>query len=60
MTPELVQTWLETGAKEIDEAKSSPAVQRPEHIRRDLQEKLGRLNEVATKLYDRWTEGLSR
>ena len=60
MTPELVQSWLETGSKEIDESKSSPAVQRPEDIRRDLQEKVGRLNEVATKLYDRWSEGLNR
>jgi hypothetical protein len=60
MTDELVKTWLETGGKEIEESKSSPAVQRPEEIRRELETKLGRLNEVATRLYDRWTEGLSR
>jgi GMP synthase-like glutamine amidotransferase len=60
MTPELVQSWLETGGREIEESKSSPAVQRPDDIRKDMKDKLGRLNEVATKLYDRWTEGLSR
>jgi GMP synthase-like glutamine amidotransferase len=60
MTDELVNTWLETGQREIQDSKASPAVQRPEDIRRDLQEKVGRLNVVATKLYDRWTEGLSR
>ena len=60
MTAELVQSWLETGGKEIDESRNSPAVQRPEDIRRDLESRLGRLNEVAGKLYDRWSEGLSR
>ena len=60
MTDELVKTWLETGGKEIQESKNSPAVQRPEDICRDLEMKLGRLNEVATKLYDRWSGGLSR
>jgi GMP synthase-like glutamine amidotransferase len=60
MTSELVQSWLETGSREIEESRNSPAVQRPEDIRRELETKLGRLNEVATKLYDRWAEGLSR
>jgi GMP synthase-like glutamine amidotransferase len=60
MTDELVNTWLETGGREIDESRKSPAVQSPGEIRKELGEKLGRLNEVATALYDRWTEGLSR
>ena len=60
MTDELVNTWLETGGKEIEESRKSPAVQSPEDIRTDLEAKLGRLNEVASTLYDRWTEGLSR
>jgi hypothetical protein len=35
-------------------------VQDVDEIQRDLRERLGRLNEVANKIYDRWTEGLSR
>jgi GMP synthase-like glutamine amidotransferase len=60
MTEELVKSWLETGGREIEESAKSPAVQSPEEIRLQLEEKLGRLNEVAKKLYDHWTEGLSR
>jgi len=60
MTVELVNTWLETGRREIDEARSSPAVQRPEEILGDLDGRLGRLHDVASTLYDRWTEGLGR
>jgi GMP synthase-like glutamine amidotransferase len=60
MTEELVNTWLETGRREIDESRSSPGVQRPEEIRNDLEGRLGRLHDVASTLYDRWTEGLGR
>jgi GMP synthase-like glutamine amidotransferase len=60
MTEELIRSWLKSGAVELRNAEKSPAVQRPEQIELDLQEKLERLHAVADRIYDRWTEGLSR
>src|SRR3954462_5375501 len=60
MTEELVNSWLTSGADEMHASCASPAVQDVDEIQRDLRERLGRLNEVANKIYDRWTEGLSR
>ena len=60
MTEELVRLWLDSGNKEIQESARSPAVQAPDEIERDLPGRLGRLSEVANRLYDRWSEGLSR
>ena len=60
MTEELVKSWLDTGASEMRESAASPGVQKREEIERDLRQRLGGLNEVATRIYDRWTEGLSR
>jgi hypothetical protein len=60
MTGELVDTWLRTGAEEIAASRASPAVQDPDEIRRELEPRLTRLNAVANRIYDRWTEGLSR
>jgi GMP synthase-like glutamine amidotransferase len=44
----------------LEGGRKSPAVQRPQDIERDLPGRLGELNEIATRLYDRWTEGLAR
>jgi GMP synthase-like glutamine amidotransferase len=60
MTEELVQTWLESGADEMRASAGSPGVQTREQIERDLRERLKALNEVANRIYDRWTEGLRR
>lgn len=60
MTPELVKSWLDTGAKEMKEHAKSPAVQRREQIEEELEPRLERLHQVADRIYDRWTEGLSR
>ena len=60
MTEELVQTWLESGADEMRESAASRGVQTREEIERALRERLNALNEVANRIYDRWTEGLSR
>jgi hypothetical protein len=35
-------------------------VQAPEEIRRGMPDRLAALNAVANRVYDRWTEGLSR
>jgi GMP synthase-like glutamine amidotransferase len=60
MTPELIESWLSSGAQEIAESRTSPGVQDPAEIRRDLADRVTRLNEIANRIYDRWTEGLSR
>jgi len=60
MTPELVDSWLSTGAAEIAASRNSPAVQEPDEITRELAPRLASLNAVANRIYDRWTEGLSR
>jgi GMP synthase-like glutamine amidotransferase len=60
MTEELVRSWLASGSEEIDAARSSPAVQAPEEMTRELGPRLGALHEVANRIYDRWVEGLSK
>ena len=60
MTGELVRAWCRGGAKEIERSRSSPAVQPPAEIERDLEARVASLNKVADRIYDRWTEGLSR
>ena len=59
MTQEMVRAWLRGGADEIAAARS-PAVQPPQEIERDLERRIEALNQVANRLYDRWTQALSR
>ena len=56
MTEDLIKSWCESGAGEIAQAKS-PAVQTPEQMRRDMDQRLAALRAVATRLYDRWISG---
>jgi GMP synthase-like glutamine amidotransferase len=60
MTPEFVRAWLQGGAGEIAASRSSPAVQPPQEIERDLERRTAALNAIATRLYDRWIESLSK
>ena len=60
MTRELIESWLASGADEIDASRSSPGVQDPAEIRRGLQDRVAKLNEIANRIYDRWIEGLAR
>jgi GMP synthase-like glutamine amidotransferase len=59
MTQELIESWCKSGADEIATADSS-AVQTPEQMRRGMDDKLVALRGIATRLYDRWVEGLRR
>jgi hypothetical protein len=59
MTQDLIESWCTSGAMEIATA-SSPAVQTPNEINSGMQSKLDALRAVATRLYDRWTEGLDK
>lgn len=60
MTEELVRAWCRDGAQEIEASAASPAVQNPGEMARDLEARVQRLHEVADRIYERWTEGLSR
>jgi GMP synthase-like glutamine amidotransferase len=58
MTPEMIGEWTTLGAEEIA-ASRSPAVQKAAQIAKGM-DRLDALHEVANRLYDRWTAGLSR
>jgi GMP synthase-like glutamine amidotransferase len=59
MTPALVASWLETGAKELP-AASIRAVQSAADIAADLDARIAALHAVADDLYARWARGLRR
>ena len=61
ITPEMIENWCESGAEEIAAGRTlSPAVQTPEEMRVDLDARLAALRAVADRVYDRWTQGLTR
>ena len=60
MTADMVISWCEHGADEIQAAIASPAVQTPADMQVDMSVKLGKLNRVADRLYSRWIKGLSQ
>jgi GMP synthase-like glutamine amidotransferase len=57
MTEPMIRSWCDSGAREIASAHS-PAVQSPAVMQQGMQEKLVALQAVATRLYERWVEGL--
>jgi GMP synthase-like glutamine amidotransferase len=59
MTQDLITTWCASGADEIASA-NSPAVQTQAQIQHDMQRKVAVLRTIATRLYDRWSEGLKK
>jgi GMP synthase-like glutamine amidotransferase len=60
MTEEIIRTWLRGGRAEMEAHAASPGVQKPADIERDLAARLKALNDVASRLYDRWTQNLRR
>ncbi len=58
MTSEMVQSWCEVGADEIQNAVSSPAVQQADNMQRDLPLRCFFLNKVAKQVYAQWIKGL--
>ncbi len=60
MTEELVEEWCRAGAGEIRRSAASPGVQKPEAIRRGLGARIAALHQVADRIYERWSKGLSR
>lgn len=59
MTEELVRSWVKGGADEIEASRSSPGVQPPAEIERDLERRLEALHAAADRIYERWSAGLS-
>lgn len=57
MTPEMIRTWCESGAREI-ERSACPTVQPVGEIESHLQPRVAVLNGVAARLYERWIKGL--
>jgi GMP synthase-like glutamine amidotransferase len=58
VTADMVRAWCEAGGAELAAAASSPAVQAAIAIERDLEDRIGRLNRVADRIYTRWVQGL--
>jgi GMP synthase-like glutamine amidotransferase len=59
MTEELIRSWCQDWWKEVQSlAARVPSVQTPEEITDDIARKVGALNAVADRIYDRWIEGL--
>ena len=60
MTPEMIASWCETGAREITRSSDSPGVQQVAQIEADLASRLPALHAVADGVYARWIENLKR
>jgi GMP synthase-like glutamine amidotransferase len=60
MTPEMIASWCESGAREIARSSDSPGVQQGAEIMTDLDARLRRLHAVADGVYARWLENLRR
>lgn len=60
MTPEMIRSWCESGADEVSDARSSPAVQSVASIEASTPARLPGLSDMAERLYKRWIAGLRR
>ena len=57
MTPQMIDSWCERGAREIARSSDSPGVDQAAEIKVDLDERLRGLHAVADGVYARWIEG---
>ena len=57
MTPELIRGWYADAGEEV-RPHAGPSVQTAEQAEESLEQRVGDLNAVAARLYDRWIEGL--
>jgi len=58
MTPEMIASWIGSGAGEVKENLASPAVQPVERIVADMPGRLPVLSSTAERLYRRWAGNL--
>jgi len=59
MTSEMIATWCEVGAGEIEENVASPAVKNALETQQQTAELLPQMNKVARRLYANWAAGLT-
>ena len=59
MTPEMIRAWCQSGAEELARC-ACPTVQDARQIQEQLQPRVAALHGVASRLYDRWIDGLKR
>lgn len=58
MTPELIATWCQQWADEVDAATPQPGVQSVEEILAQIPERLTRMRTLSNQLYSVWIRGL--
>lgn len=58
MTPEMIASWIGSGAGEVRESLASPAVQPVEKIQAEMAQKLPALSATAERLYKSWARNL--
>jgi len=58
MTTKLIRAWCRDWGKEV-RGMVGPSIQTPEQMELDIEARVGALNAVAARLYDRWIEGLA-
>lgn len=60
MTPAMIASWIETGGRELEESRASPAVQGAARIAEEAPARLPALGAVADRLYARWLRNVAR
>jgi GMP synthase-like glutamine amidotransferase len=60
MTPEMIESWIASGAGEIEANRTSPAVQPVSTITREMDARLPDLSRNAERLYRHWITNLKR
>lgn len=59
MTPALIRAWCQDWGKEVESlARRTPSVQTTAQMTERIEERVGTLNVIADRLYDRWRAGL--
>lgn len=58
MKAEMLQEWCEAGTDELENAKTSPAVQQADAMQQELPLHCFFLNKVAKQVYSQWIKGL--
>jgi GMP synthase-like glutamine amidotransferase len=60
MTEPMIRAWYQSGAAEIEAARSSPGVMPSAKAEKNLAERVAALHKVADRVYERWCEGLAK
>ena len=58
MTPEMIESWIGSGRREIEANLASPAVQPVDRITGEMATRLPELSSAAERLYRRWVRNL--